>query len=120
MKLIVRIVINALAIWITSLLLSSFTFNGTIFGLIVVGIIFGLINSLVRPVIKFITLPINIVTLGLFTLVINAFMLILTVWLSGSLALEGNTLRSFFTAFIGAIIISIVSVILSWFLPDGK
>ncbi len=120
MKLILRIVINAIAIWATSLLLSGFEFNGNVLNLTIVAIVFGLINAIIRPVVKLLTLPINIVTLGLFTLVINTLMLWLTVWLSGSLSLEGGMFQSFLTAFLGAIIISIISTILGWFLPDDK
>jgi len=118
MKLILRILINAVAIWLTSLLLSGFSFSGNWFNLIVVAIVFGLVNALVRPIVKLLTLPINVITLGLFTLVINALMLILTVWFSSSLSLEGGMFAGFFTAFIAAIIISIISTILSLFLPD--
>jgi putative membrane protein len=118
MKLILRIIINAVAIWITSLLLSSFVFSGSIINLIIIGVVFGLINALIRPLVKLLTLPINIATLGLFTLVINTLMLMLTVWLSDSLSLEGGFFKSFLTAFVGAIIISIVSTMLSWFMPD--
>ena len=120
MKLILRIIINAVAIWITSLLLSGFVFTGSIINLIIIGIVFGLINALIRPLVKLLTLPINIATLGLFTLVINTLMLMLTVWLSGSLQLAGGIFQSFLTAFVGAIIISIISTILSWFMPDDK
>lgn len=118
MKLILRILINAVAIWLTSLLLAGFSFSGNWFNLIVVAIVFGLVNALVRPIVRLLTLPINVITLGLFTLVINALMLMLTVWFSGSLSLEGGMFASFFTAFIAAIIISIISTILSLFLPD--
>jgi len=120
MKLILRIIINAIAIWVTSLLLSGFVFTGNIINLIIIGIVFGLINALIRPLVKLLTLPINIATLGLFTLVINTLMLMLTVWLSDSLQFAGGIFENFLTAFIGAIIISIVSTILSWFMPDGK
>ncbi len=118
MKLILRIIINAIAIWVTSLVLSGFSFEGNILSLIVVGIIFGLVNAIIRPIVKLLTLPINVVTLGLFTLVINTVMLMLTVWLSGSVSLTGGFFENFLTAFIGAIIISIVSAILSWVLID--
>ena len=120
MKLIFRIIINAVAIWLTTLLLSNFTFTGNIFNLVMVGIVFGLVNALIRPIVKLLTLPLNVITLGLFTLVINTLMLLLTVWLSDSLHLEGGIFQSFFTAFVGAVIISIVSTVLSWFLPDKK
>lgn len=118
MKLILRIIINAVAIWVTSLLLSGLVFSGSIINLIIIGIVFGLINALIRPLVKLVSLPINVATLGLFTLVINTLMLMLVVWLSGSLSLEGGFFQNFLTAFVGAIIISIVSTILSWFMSD--
>ena len=118
MKLILRILINALAIWLTSLLFSSFSFSGNMLNLIIVAVIFGLVNAIIRPIVKLLTLPINMVTLGLFTLVINTLMLMLTVWLSDSLSLTGGLFENFLVAFLAAIIISVISTILSWFLPD--
>ncbi|MDX1417662.1 MAG: phage holin family protein [Candidatus Promineifilaceae bacterium] len=118
MKLILRILINAAAIWLTTLIVSGLNFSGDIISLIVVAIIFGLVNGLIRPIVKLFSLPITVVTLGLFTLVINAFMLWITVWLAPSLSLDGNILQNFVTVFLGALIISIISTILSWFLPD--
>lgn len=118
MKLILRILINAVAIWLTSLLLSGFSFAGNFFNLIVVAIIFGLVNALIRPIIKLLTLPITVVTLGLFTLVINTIMLMLTVWFSSALSLTGGLFENVLIAFVAAIIISVISTILSWFLPD--
>ena len=118
MKLVIRILINALAIWLTSYLIAGLNFSGSFLNLIVVAIIFGLVNALVRPIVKLLTLPINLITLGLFTLVINALMLILTVWLSSSLSLVGGIFENFVTAFIAAIIISIISTVVSWILPD--
>lgn len=118
MRLILRIFINAVAIWVTSLVLSGLSFEGNFGSLILVGLIFGLVNALIRPIVKLLTLPINILTLGLFTLVINALMLMLTAALSTSLNLTGNFFENFLTAFLGAIIISIVSTVLSWILPD--
>jgi putative membrane protein len=100
------------------MLLSSFNFSGSFLNLIVVAIVFGLVNALIRPIFKLLTLPINLMTLGLFTLVINTLMLMLTVWLSGSLSLTGGLFESFLVAFVAAIIISVVSMVLSWFLPD--
>ena len=118
MKLILRILINAFAIWLASMLLSSFNFGGSMLNLIVVSVIFGLVNAFVRPLVKLLTLPINMVTLGLFTLVINTLMLLLTVLLSDSLSLTGGIFENFIVAFVAAVIISIISTILSWFLPD--
>jgi len=118
MKLILRILINAFAIWLTAMLLEGFNFSGSFLNLILVAIIFGLVNALVRPIVKLLTLPITLITLGLFTLVINMFMLMLTVWLSGSLSLTGGLFENFLVAFVAAIIISVISTVLSWFLPD--
>jgi putative membrane protein len=117
-KLLLRIVINAFAIWLAASLISGFNFEGNIISLVIVSIIFGLVNAVIRPIVKFFTLPITLVTLGLFTLVINTAMLLIVVWLSGSLSLEGGIFANLWTAFLASIIISIVSTILSWFLPD--
>ena len=95
-----------------------FDFSGGFFNLVIVAIIFGLVNAFIRPVVKLLTLPINLVTLGLFTLVINTLMLMLTVWLSDSLSLIGGLFQNFIVAFVAAIIISIISTVLSWLLPD--
>ncbi len=100
------------------MLLSSF--SGSIFNLLIVAVIFGLVNTLVRPIVKLLTLPINLVTLGLFTLVINTLMLILTVWMSDSLRLTGGVFENILVAFVAAIIISVISTILSWFLADQE
>jgi putative membrane protein len=110
--------INAAALGITAVLFPSLEFNGNILNLLMAAIIFGLVNAFIRPLVKLLTLPINIITLGLFTLVINTLMLLLTVWFSGAFSMTGGILSNFITAFIAAIIISIVSTILSWFLPD--
>lgn len=118
MKLILRILINAIAIWLTSLLISGFNLSGNWLNLLIVAIIFGLVNAIIRPIVKLLTLPINIMTLGLFTLVINTLMLMLTAWLSGSVTLEGGFLESTLIACLASIIISIISTILSWILPD--
>lgn len=118
MKLILRILINAIAIWLTSYLIPGFNLSGDWVNLLIVAVIFGLVNALIRPIVKLLTLPINVMTLGLFTLVINTLMLMLTAWLSGSLTLEGGLVTSFFTACIAALVISVISTVLSWLLPD--
>ncbi|HIE56770.1 MAG TPA: phage holin family protein [Anaerolineales bacterium] len=118
MKLILRILINAVALWLTSMLFSSLQFDGNVWGLIVAAIIFGLVNAFIRPLITLLTLPITIITLGLFTLVINMFMLLITVWISNALSMTGSVLQNLLTAFMAAIVITIISAVLSWFLPD--
>lgn len=118
MKLLMRIIINAIAIWATSMLLSGFEFGGDVASLLITSLVFGLVNAFIRPIVKLLTLPLSCLTLGLFTLVINTFMLMITAWISGSIVFEGDFFQSFGTAFLGAIIISIISSVLGWFVPD--
>jgi putative membrane protein len=120
MKLLIRLLINAIAIWLTSVLLPGFELVGGTVGLIIVAIIFGLVNAVIRPIVTLLTLPISCLTLGLFTLVINALMVMLTAWLSGSLELGGGFFEGFLIAFVAAIIISIISTILNWILADDE
>ena len=80
--------------------------------LVGVGLIFGLVNAVVKPIVKFFAFPLYILTLGLFTLVVNALMLMLTAWIT-SHAAWGLQVDSFGTAVVGALIISIVSWVLS-------
>jgi putative membrane protein len=98
-------------------LVKGITLSGGVLDWLLVGLIFGVINSLIKPLVKLLTLPINVVTLGLFTLVINALMLMLTSWLTHVLTLDGF-LFGFFPALLGSIIISIVSTVINWFVPD--
>jgi putative membrane protein len=120
MKILLRILINAIAIGVMlALLPERFDSSGGIAGIFVVAVVFGLVNAFIRPIVRLFSLPITCLTLGLFTLVINTLMLLLTAWLSGGfLSINGGPLERFLWGFIGAIIISIVSGVLSWFLPD--
>jgi putative membrane protein len=120
MKIIVRILINAVALWLTALLLPAFELTSEVLGILLVAVIFGLVNALIRPIVKLLSLPLTVLTLGLFTLVINTIMLLLTAWIAGDyLSIEGNFLTRLLWAFVGSIIISIISTVLSWILPDG-
>ena len=113
LRLAVNLAVTVFSFWVAVQLLSGMSFTGNLGNWVVVAIIFGLVNAVIRPIVKLLTLPINIVTLGLFTLVINALMLWLTSWISGALTVDG-----FLTALLGAIIISVISTILNWIIPD--
>ena len=80
--------------------------------LLIVALIFGLVNAVIRPVLILLSLPLEILTLGLFIFVINAFMLLLTGWIAQAIGL-GFRVDKFFAALLGALIISVVSFILS-------
>jgi len=84
----------------------------------IMAVIFGLVNALIRPVLRFLTCPLIILTLGLFTLVINALMLLLASWIGTQFGV-GFHVEGFWAAFWGALVISIVSWILSMILGVG-
>lgn len=110
---IVRTLINAVAICITTYLLNQVNLGGfkiSGFGAaLIAALVLGVINALIRPVILILTLPVNILTLGLFTLVINGALLKFVAALT-----NGFTITSFGTAIIASIVISIVSSIISY------
>lgn len=113
MKLILRWIFNAVAVWVAALLLEGITLDGNWVDLFLVGLVMGLVNAVIKPILKLLALPITIVTLGLFTLVINAGMLGLVAWIMPTLAVDG-----FITALLGGILISIVSTLLNWFIDN--
>ena len=119
MKFLMRILITAVALWAATRLVSGITYHGNWLGLAGVALVFGLLNSIVRPILSFLAFPLLIVTLGLFTFVLNAVMLKLTSALSSSLGIDFHV-AGFWAAFWGAIVVGIVSFLLSIFLPDGE
>ncbi|MDQ2929446.1 MAG: phage holin family protein [Gemmatimonadota bacterium] len=117
MKFLMRIVITAVALWAATRLVSGITFQGNWIGLAGVALVFGVLNSFVRPVLSFLAFPLLILTLGLFTFVLNAVMLLLTGALASKLGIDFHV-AGFHAAFWGAIVVGIVSVVLSMLLPD--
>ena len=112
MSLVGRLLINAAALWVAIRLVPGVTFAGEWWRLFVVALVFGVLNVSVRPVLALLTLPFFLITLGLFTFVLNAFMLWLTSALSEALRL-GFHVSGFGSAFIGALVVSAVSLVLS-------
>lgn len=112
----IRLVINAAALWVAAYIISGIEFtNDSIPNLLYTALIFGLINALIRPVLLFATCPLQLITLGAFTFVINGVML----WLTGRIAGSGFTVDGFWSAFLGGLVVSVVSTVLSkWVLPD--
>jgi putative membrane protein len=108
--------LNAAALWFAAWLLPGLDFQGTIVQLLLVAAVFGVVNSLLRPILTVLTCPLIVITLGLFTLVINALMLLLTGWLSVRWNL-GFTVSGFWAAFLGGLVVGLVSMILSLLLP---
>ncbi|MBB6077092.1 phage holin family protein [Streptomyces paradoxus] len=123
MNFVVKTIANAGALAVAVWLLDKITLTGDSTGkkigtLIIVALLFGLVNFLVKPLVKLLSLPLLILTLGLFTLVVNALMLLLTSWLADKLDLSFHV-DGFWTAVLGGLIISVVSWALHVVLPDG-
>jgi putative membrane protein len=117
MRFFIRLLINAAALWVATRVVSGVTFTGDPVYLLLVALVFGLMNALVRPVLTMLTCPLLILTLGLFTFVINGVILWLTSALSGKLGI-GFHVSGFWAAFWGALVVSIVSILLSLLIPD--
>ena len=122
MKFLVWIAVNAVALALATWLLRGITLSGAsdserAVTLVVVALIFGLINAVVRPVVKLLSFPFIIVTLGLLIFVINACMLLLTSWVAGQLCV-GFTVHGFLTAVYGAVIVMVATWVLELVLPD--
>lgn len=111
-----RWLINTIAIMLAIKWVPGLLYSGEWWGILIVGVLFGLVNTFIRPIIKLFALPLLILSLGLFTFVINAFMLMLTSWLSGEFNL-GFHVAGFKAAFWGALVISLVSLVLSCLIP---
>jgi len=103
---------NAAALWVAAYFLTGLDFDGTIVQLLLVAAVFGIVNSLLRPLLTVLTCPLIVLTLGIFTLVINALMLLVTGWLSARWGL-GFTVVGFWPAFWGGLVVGLVSLLLS-------
>jgi putative membrane protein len=114
-----RLLINAAALWAATRITPGISFDGDWRTLLVVALIFGVLNVSVRPLLWFMTLPLLIVTLGLFTFVLNALMLWLTGVVSEWMGL-GFHVDGFGAAFLGALVVSVVSFMLSLFVGANK
>jgi putative membrane protein len=115
----IKWLINTIAIILAIKLVPGILYSGGWGGILAVGLIFGLVNTFIRPFVKLFTLPLLILSLGLFSFVINALMLMLTSWLSAEFNL-GFRVEGFKPAFFGALVISLVSMVLSCLEPsDG-
>ena len=112
-RLLIRWIVNAVALWVAIQIVPGLNYvSESSLSLLIIALIFGLVNALVRPILVLLTCPLIVLTLGLFVLVINAIMLSITVWLSGIFDL-GLTSESFISTLLGALVISIVSGVIN-------
>ncbi|QPZ37851.1 phage holin family protein [Paramicrobacterium chengjingii] len=118
MRFLLQVIVNGVAIWLTTLIVGGITM--TSFGAewwqiglsyAVVGLIFAIVNGIIRPIIKVVALPIYILTLGLISFIVNGLLLLLTAWLS-SLFGFGLQVEGFWWGVLGALVIGIIN----WFI----
>ncbi|HUM15821.1 MAG TPA: phage holin family protein [Candidatus Nitrosotalea sp.] len=120
MLLLLRLVINAVALLVAAWLVPGIYLSAAKgsstphdwLTLVIVALIFGVVNVIIRPIVLLLTLPLTILTLGLFTFVVNALMLILTSWIAEGMGL-GFRVSGFWAGFLGALIVSVVSFVLN-------
>jgi putative membrane protein len=118
MKLLVRWIITSLALFAAAWLVPGIQVEGTAWvAYAVMAVILGLVNAIVRPVLKFLSCPLIVVTLGLFVLVINGATLWLSAWIANRFGI-GFYVDGFWAALLGALIVSVVSIILSAIVKD--
>jgi putative membrane protein len=124
-RFIIRTLAAAVALWVAIQIVPGIEVGGQsntakYWGvLLIVALIFGVINAIVKPIVKALGCAIIVLTLGLFLLVINAAMLLLTSWIAGQLDIPFHVDNFYPAAFWGAIIISVVSWLLGLFIPDN-
>ena len=114
LSILVRLLINAAALWVATRIVPGVSYAGDGSLLILVALVFGVLNVAIKPILFVLTLPFWLVTLGLFTFILNAFMLWLTGRLSAALGL-GFQVNGFAAAFLGALVVSVVSFAMSIF-----
>jgi putative membrane protein len=121
-RLIVRILAGAVALAVAAALIDGIsvgpgTTSERLVTLLLVAVIFGLVNAIIRPIVRLISLPLFVITLGLFTFVVNALMLLLTAWIGDQFDLAFEV-DGFWSALLGALVISVVTFALNVLLPD--
>lgn len=119
MKFLIRLGVTALALWAAVFLVPGIGFQGAWVGLLVVALVFGLLNALVRPALLLLTCPLVVLTLGLFIFVLNGIMLWLTSAFSRALGIDFHV-DGIVAAILGALVISIVSLLLNVFVGERR
>ena len=113
MGFVLRLIVNAAALWVAAQLVPGIVVTG-LTPLLLAALVLGLINAVVRPILLVLTLPLTLMTLGLFIFVLNAFCL----WLTSRIV-SGFVVQSFAAALLGALVVSIVSWLLTAFVSDA-
>ncbi|GAB96999.1 putative membrane protein [Kineosphaera limosa] len=120
-----RIGVNAVALWLTALVVpgirlgeSATSTGNQIVTILLVAAVFGVVNAFMKPVVTFFSIPFIVLTLGLFLIVVNAAMLVITAWLAGVLGLDFSVDNFFWSAILGSLVLSFVSWVLATLVPE--
>jgi putative membrane protein len=116
---VIQIVVNAAALWVATQIVPGLDWTGEWWKLLLVALAFSLINSYLKPILRILTFPITIMTLGIFLLILNALLLLLLGAISKELSL-GFTVADFGAAFLGAIVVALVGLALSMVIGTGR
>ncbi|HEY6214946.1 MAG TPA: phage holin family protein [Vicinamibacterales bacterium] len=119
MAFLLRLLVNAAALWVATRVVPGVSYEGEWLPFLAVALVFGIVNAFIRPITKVLTFPLILLTLGIFIFVINGLMLWLTSSISASLGL-GFHVAGFWPAFWGALVVSIVSGVLSMVVREEK
>ena len=122
-----KIGVNALALWTAALVVSGIRlgegagepWSTRLLTILLVAMVFGLVNAVVKPIATVLSFPAIVLTLGLFTFIVNAFMLQITEWVSGAVGLDFTIDDFFWDAVMAALVITLVSMVLNFVMPDG-
>lgn len=122
LALVLKVVVNAIALWVCTLVISGIAVGGSDQGtrigtLVLVAVIFGLVNAVIKPVIKTIGCAFYLLTLGLIGLIVNALLFLLVGWIADQVGLPFEV-SGFVAAFFGAIVMAIVGFVLHLIIPD--
>lgn len=115
MHVLLRLLINAAALWCAARFIDGIRYTGSATGLLGLSVLFGVMNAFIRPILEFFSLPVLILTLGLFSLVLNAGMLLITSSVATKLDIPFHV-DGFGPAFMGALLVSVMSTVLGWIL----
>jgi putative membrane protein len=126
MAFLLRVLINGIAIWLADLVLSGLDIVGFddspwahFWVILGIALVFGLVNAIIKPIVAFLSIPLYVLTLGLFTLVVNALMLWLTAWIT-EFTDWGLRIEDFWAAVLGGLIIAVISFTLSVLIPESR
>jgi putative membrane protein len=125
MGIVIRLAVSAVALWLTTLILDGITVGGSSTGkkilwLVVVAAMFGIVNAVLRPIIKLVGCWAYVLTLGLIALVVNGALLMLTSWIADQFDIPFHVDKFWPTAVLGALIIAVISWLINLVIPDGK